>query len=536
MVLYFWQNDSKDASDRAFGQVCTALRTASVVGIDELASVAAGSSTTQSGHGATATIVEPYAMSDWAKFLWGRYHVGAGDRKDSHYGALGIKASNIHCVVAVGDVSELSNEPVSFETHGGVQREVSLRGYVKRLASGRPGFVRCYTHPPLLDEEVDPAGYFDYCVWRSAPRNFDIAPRLPVPVTVAPDVPAPAPVAAPVPAAAVVQAVPPAPAAAPAPPATPAPPHHGHDTRKRGVWKPPPAKRARTAAAPRDATRARGSDSLGHVGLSDEVLAAAHDALTPAQAAKFTHTRSQVTTLGHNCWRKVHDVAFSADLLEKADRLYPGGVKGYDPSLMEALQWNVIARAPSPTALFPRAAFVNALNGRTEHYFYFTEPKYMGLRVLALDPQRGHSLLSGAGGGAAGALELEFGGPQNVRKVPRIADLIRLVANQNGVDLATPSRADEAVETACYGDLVARKSARDARRRAQAPTGPRSPLDFWKVSKDYVATKGVSPSDAFKKLDVATRGKFETLSIRAILQAQLLALEDEAAGVDATEA
>ncbi len=38
MVLYFWQNDSKDASDRAFGQVCTALRTASVVGIDELAS------------------------------------------------------------------------------------------------------------------------------------------------------------------------------------------------------------------------------------------------------------------------------------------------------------------------------------------------------------------------------------------------------------------------------------------------------------------------------------------------------------------
>ena len=160
----------------------------------------------------------------------------------------------------------------------------------------------------------------------------------------------------------------------------------------------------------------------------------------------------------------------------------------------------------------------------------------MGLQVLALDPQRGHSLLSGAGGGAAGALELEFGGPQNVRKVPRIADLIRLVANQNGVDLATPSRADEAVETACYRDLVARKSARDARRRAQAPTGPRSPLDFWKVSKDYVATKGVSPSDAFKKLDVATRGKFETLSIRAILQAQLLALEDEAAGVDATEA
>ena len=42
--------------------------------------------------------------------------------------------------------------------------------------------------------------------------------------------------------------------------------------------------------------------------------------------------------------------------------------------------------------------------------------------------------------------------------------------------------------------------------------------------------------DAFKKLDVATRGKFETLSIRAILQAQLLALEDDAAGVDATEA
>jgi len=534
MLVYFWQNDSKDASDRAFGQNCTALRGRCVVGIDDFAKVATESSTSRGGHRATARIVEPYAMTDWTRFFNGRYHVGLGATKDALYTLLSIKASNVHCVVAGHDYASLSDEKVSFETHGGVRQALSLREYVSKLGSGQKGVVRCYTQPPLLGEDVAAGSFFDYCVHRSKPRNAPMDPRLPVPLTVAPDAPAPAPVVAPAPPPSVVLALAPAPAAAPAPPATPAPSHHRYETRNRGVRKSPPTKRARTAAASRDATRAPEPFTLGHVGLDLDAVQSVRS--SGPQGGKHTHTTSQVVTLGYNCWKKLGDSAFAGEIIAKGDLLYPGGVKGYEPWRKQSLQWNCIVREASPVAVYPRAAFVNATCGEPEHHFYRTRPEYMGLRVLALDPQRGHSLLSGAGGGAAGALEREFGGPQNVREVPRIEHLVRLVANHHGVCLSAPPCASIDAEDACFAALRDRKKERDARLLEQAPTGPRSALDFWKAADDYVEPVGVAPADAFKRLDPATRQRYEAMSIKAGLAAHLAEIEDDAAGVDTTEA
>ena len=51
-----------------------------------------------------------------------------------------------------------------------------------------------------------------------------------------------------------------------------------------------------------------------------------------------------------------------------------------------------------------------------------------------------------------------------------------------------------------------------------------------------MAPVGVAPADAFKRLDAATRQRYETMSIKAGLAAHLAEIEDDAAGVDATEA
>ena len=598
MIVFFWQNDSKDGSDRAFGKLHEALENSCVVGADELAIVAENAQTSALGFKATARIVEPYACSDWTSFFNARYHVD-----DDFYKNMGMKASNTHCVVAGHASSSLCDEEVEFETRSGVKK-ISLRAYLERLGSGVEGAVRCYTFPPLVDEEITPDAYFDFLVHKHDAKFAEIKPRLPRPVAMRPPAPAAVPAAtalspslAATPAAAAAAAAPaplapsttPSTARAAVPPATahPAAPSAAPATAAHAdapLAAPPSAKRSRTpAAAPpcsltaeppaakrrrnatADALTAELSAARG-AALAEQPTAplrsastAPDSALVPAagppphpqppgqdeesllsmynkictvttERSSKGHTKTQVMALGYNCFSKINDPAFAADLTAKAEFLYPGGIAGYDPALGECMQPNWITRAPSEVPTYPRFAFVNALNERPEHHLFEATPVFENRPVMALNDQRGHSLRYGGSDSVFFALEQAAGGRLGMCSVPRISDVIELVAQKLEVDLRTPPLVSPELEQQYSDAMKARKKLHAEIKRERSTRGPRKPLEFFAASHYFDKDGGVTAALAYKSISPQLKMHFATLGTKAEYYHTLAALEDSLLG------
>ena len=564
ILVFFWQNDSKDGSDRGFGKLHLTLERSCVVGAEMVAEAAERSQTSEGGLGATARIVEPYACSEWTSFLKARYHVD-----DDFYKNLGMKVSNIHCVVAGHDFSSLSEEEVKFETVRG-QYSISLRAYLERLGSGVEGVVRCYTFPPLVDEEITPGAYFDYLVHKRDAKFAKIEPRLPRPIATRPPAPAAAPAAAEPAAAAPAAAALPFSLATALPLSVATAPAAADAALAARTTAPPAAKRrsataaAAPVAAPAAAPAAASTKKRRRTVVAAPSSAAAPSATPASAAARVTaplpgqdeaalcqayaeiaaaapkkqkgHTKSQVSKLGHNCFNKLGDMAFAADLTALAHRLYPGGVAGYDPSQGECMQPNWITRAPCTGATYPRFAFVNAVFERPEHHLFETTPMFSGIPVMAMNSDRGHSLRYGANGGVLGELEKAVGGRRGMTSVPLIADVVALVAADRGVDLASPVCASDGQERHYESAMRARKQVHAELKLQRRARAPRKAAEFFASSRDFDSNLTTTVLQQFRLLSAERQRHFSALATKATYYHTLAALEDTFLGVDDDEA
>lgn len=132
-------------------------------------------------------------------------------------------------------------------------------------------------------------------------------------------------------------------------------------------------------------------------------------------------------------------------------------------------------------------------------------------------------------------LESTFGGDANKEESPTIADLVAIVARQNGVDIASDKfRAsitiDEDIHQALSSALKAHKEVCQSRKKQAAVARPAVPnaLAFFKQSDKYNdSTLAPSPKDQYETLDAKDKKPFQNLAALARYKRYIQNIEDK---------
>lgn len=260
----------------------------------------------------------------------------------------------------------------------------------------------------------------------------------------------------------------------------------------------------------------------------------------PSKPPRHMHTASQVETLGWNCINQASSLVYSSEIKASEHVLFPGGsVEGYLERLQEGSppcrQLNNITRISSIRAKvspLPRMAFVNAELKVPEHLIGEACIEHTGEPVFWVHPDRPCSIRAS---GALQVLESTFGGDANKEESPTIADLVAIVARQNGVDIASDKfRAsitiDEDIHQALSSALKAHKEVCQSRKKQAAVARPAVPnaLAFFKKSDKYNdSTLAPSPKDQYEALDAKDKKPFQNLAALARYKRYIQNIEDK---------